>query len=307
MKIWISKNSEVPVREQLIAQITLAIAASDLEAGDKLPSTREIARRFSVHPNTVSSAYQQLVEQKLIRFRKGSGFYIAESAAEHVEVGRRLDELIANLVAEARALGFDESAIIRRLRSLGKRGASARLILVEPDTGLRDILRFELSQSFPDITTASLEELSSGPTQQNVILAAMFDEKPKIESVLKEGQQCVYLKGRSVSMAMSGETRPGADEVIAVLSGWDGFLTFARIMLLAAKVDPGRLVIRSTSDDEWESAARNASIVICDALTAEHLNGRRGVRPFPVISDESIAELRTLLSKSPSQITTLPD
>ena len=295
MKIWISKNSEVPVREQLIAQITLAIAASDFKAGDKLPSTREIARRFNLHPNTVSSAYQQLVEQKLIQFRKGSGFYIAESAAEHVEGVRRLDELISNLLAEARALGFDESEIIRRLRKPPKRSSSGRLMLVEPDNGLREILMFELSEIFQDVATTDFENLSARPIHRDVILAAMFDEKPKIEPLLKDGQRCVYLKGRSVAMAMSGETRPGAHEVIAILSGWDGFLTFARIMLLAAKVDPGRLIVRSTSDDDWEASARTASIVICDTLTARQLDGRDGVRPFQVISDESIAELRTLL------------
>ena len=300
MKIWISKNSEVPVREQLIAQITLAIAASDFAAGDKLPSTREIARRFSLHPNTVGSAYQQLAEQNLVEFRKGSGFYIAESAAEHVEGVRRLDALIDNLLEEARVLGFDESEIIRRLKKPRKALGSGRLMLIEPDSGLRDILMFELSKTFPDVATVDLEGISERPTHQNVILAAMFDEKPKIEPLLKEGQRCVYLKGRSVSMTMSGETRPAADEIIAVLSGWDGFLTFARIMLLAAKVDPGRLVVRSTSDDEWQAAAKGASIVICDTLTAVQLDGRPGVRPFPVISDESITELRTLIFNSQS-------
>src|SRR5688500_12845828 len=66
MKIWIAKNSEVPVREQLITQITLAVAAGDLEIGEKLPSTREIARRCGLHANTVSSAYQKLVDHKVL-------------------------------------------------------------------------------------------------------------------------------------------------------------------------------------------------------------------------------------------------
>ena len=30
MKIWLTKNSEIPVREQIIAQITLGITSGDL-------------------------------------------------------------------------------------------------------------------------------------------------------------------------------------------------------------------------------------------------------------------------------------
>jgi GntR family transcriptional regulator len=48
MQIWLSKGSDVPLREQLTAQIKLAILSQDLKPGQKLPSTREIARRFNI-------------------------------------------------------------------------------------------------------------------------------------------------------------------------------------------------------------------------------------------------------------------
>ena len=54
MQLWLSKNSDVPLREQLTAQIRLAILSHDLKPGQKLPSTRELARRFHIHSNTVS-------------------------------------------------------------------------------------------------------------------------------------------------------------------------------------------------------------------------------------------------------------
>jgi hypothetical protein len=49
MKIWISKGSEVPVQERLTAQIMLAVASGGLRPGQRLPSTRELARRFDIH------------------------------------------------------------------------------------------------------------------------------------------------------------------------------------------------------------------------------------------------------------------
>jgi DNA-binding transcriptional regulator YhcF (GntR family) len=116
MKIWISKNSEVPVREQLITQITLGIAAGDYAIGQKLPSTREVARRCGLHANTVSSAYQQLAKENLLEFRKGSGFYVAESASVHIEGSRKLEDLIASFLESAERLGFTRDEIVTRLR-----------------------------------------------------------------------------------------------------------------------------------------------------------------------------------------------
>src|SRR3954467_303418 len=81
MRFWLARNSEVPIREQLVTQITLGILSGDLPAGHKLPSTRELARRFRVHANTVSAAYRQLEDEGLLESRRGSGVYVTDPAA----------------------------------------------------------------------------------------------------------------------------------------------------------------------------------------------------------------------------------
>ena len=93
MKIWLSKNSEVPVREQLITQITLGIVSGDLPVGERLSSTRELARRFKIHANTVSSVYQNLSAKGLIEFKKGSGFYVCEPKQKDADGDIELDAL----------------------------------------------------------------------------------------------------------------------------------------------------------------------------------------------------------------------
>ncbi|MEO6393118.1 MAG: GntR family transcriptional regulator, partial [Pyrinomonadaceae bacterium] len=60
MKIWLSKSGEVSLREQLAAQIILGVVSGDLAPGQRLPSTRELARRYEIHANTVSAAYRNL-------------------------------------------------------------------------------------------------------------------------------------------------------------------------------------------------------------------------------------------------------
>jgi DNA-binding transcriptional regulator YhcF (GntR family) len=295
VKIWISKNSEVPVRDQLIAQITLAIAASDFVVGEKLPSTREVARRCDIHPNTVSAVYQRLVAQRLLEFRKGSGFYVAERANERIEGNRKLEKLIDELLIAGRELGFDEADIARRIRKQSETRGTSRLIVVESDEALREILVHELTERFPDTRGISFEDFLGKSLPATAVLTAMPDEKPKIDPHLMQGQRCVYLQGRSVSASMTGQVRPGADETVAVVSKWENFLTYARIMLLAADLDPGNLIVRSTIDEGWRNAISHASVIVCDSLTAKSLVGLAGVRPFHIISDPSFAELTALL------------
>jgi hypothetical protein len=221
---------------------------------------------------------------------------VAESAGKRIEGSRRLDELIENFWEAARTLGFSEEEVRKRLKRSRVAKPTDRVLLIESDQGLRDILVHELAMTSVPVQAESFETFSSGQFQKAPLLAAMYDEKPKIDPVLSAGQKCVYLKGRSVSAAMSGEERPSPNDLIAVVSGWPGFLTFARIMLLAAKIDPGNLIVRSTSDDDWERAIRPASLIISDSLTTTYLDGRDGVRSFRVISDESLAELRSALN-----------
>ena len=301
MKIWISKNSEVPVREQLVAQVTLGIASGDLKVGERLPSTREIALRNDVHANTVGAAYQKLVDQKLIEFRQGSGFYVAESASERIEGSRRFDDLLADFLKAAGELGFSDRDVIAQLKKRRPVTPPDGILLVESDRGLREIIVFELSRLGLGIQAISFEEFSTSKHHlASSVIAAMFDEKPKIDPILQNGQKCIYLKGNSVAAAMSGETRPGPDELVAIVSGWDGFLTFARIMLLAAKIDPATIVIRSTTDQGWRTAVKNAAVIVCDSYTASKLDGLAAVRPFRVVSEDSISELNTAVTQAPS-------
>ena len=64
MPILISKESEVPLRQQLAEQIVFRIATGKLHPGESLPSVRELARRLKIHHNTVSEAYQDLIRRK---------------------------------------------------------------------------------------------------------------------------------------------------------------------------------------------------------------------------------------------------
>jgi hypothetical protein len=140
-----------------------------------------------------------------------------------------------------------------------------------------------------------LEDFANDGVSESAIVTALYYERPRIDPMLLNGQKCIYLSGRSAAETMSGQQRPS--DMITVVSGWDGFLTMARIMLLAAKIEPGNLIVRSTKEKGWKSAVKSAATIICDSLTARSLPRSANSRVFHVISDESITELKTAIGR----------
>jgi len=94
MHLWFSRESDISIREQLATQIVLAIVSGELVPGQRLPSTRELGRRFRLHPNTVSAGYRQLERSNWLEFRKGSGVYVSRSQPESKTEHVALDHLI---------------------------------------------------------------------------------------------------------------------------------------------------------------------------------------------------------------------
>lgn len=293
MKIWLSKNSEVPVRDQLSTQIILGVVSGDLAVGERLPSTREISRRFGVHSNTVSHAYQLLVEQGWLEFHQGSGFYVCDGKPKVLE--NSLDKTIAEFLQTAQKQGFSLSEIKTRLLQFFEIQPPENIFVIESDAALREILVEEIKQATGfKVDAASFEEFQKNHHKANSVFVAMFDETAKVRSVISSNKTCIFLKARSVADSMKDEKRPTADDLIAVVSGWEQFLWMAKTMLIAAGIEPESLLIRSTKQPDWKKGLNSATMIICDCLTAENFQNDIRVRRFQLISDESISELKHL-------------
>ncbi len=295
MKIWLSKNSEVSVREQIIAQITLGITSGDLPVGEKLPSTQEIARRFRIHSNTVSNAYRKLAEDGWIEFKKGSGFYVCEVSAKKLQGENVLDLLIADFLKTSQLKGFSKKVIQNRLGKWFSNQSAKQIILIESDEDFRQILIEEIKQKTgSEIIGISLEEFRETFENLNGVFVAMNDEERNIQKILPVDKTCFYLKSRSVPASMAGETRPEREDLIAVVSGWEKFLLLAKTILLAANVESESLILRSTKAENWQNGLKNSTMIICDSLTAKKIFQKEKIRPFYLISDESLTELQNI-------------
>ena len=103
MYISIDENSEEAFYLQIRNQVILAIAMNDLQAGQNLPSVRDMAEKIGINMHTVHKAYGLLREEGYLRLDRRRGAVIAAEIDEFrakVEVTRDLKFLIAQAICK---------------------------------------------------------------------------------------------------------------------------------------------------------------------------------------------------------------
>jgi GntR family transcriptional regulator len=294
MRFWISHASEVPIREQLVTQIVLAILSEDLKTGARLPSTRELGRRFRIHPNTVSAAYKDLEKAGWLELRHGSGVYIREqSEKEPLSPELGLDRLIASVFKSARQSGIPLTAVRKRLRHWLDLQPPDHFLLIEPDVELARIVVAEIQQAvtFP-VLTSDLSACTSPERLKSAIPLAMPSKVVSIRKKLPDGMECIGLRVRSVTDSLVPWMPARKQALVAVVSSWPDFLKRARTMLVAAGFDSDGLLVRDVRENGWEKGLGQAAAVICDSLTAMRMPKHCRSIPFPLLAQASVAELR---------------
>ena len=294
MRLWLSKNSEVPLREQLVTQVKLGIISNDLKAGQRLPSTRELARRYKIHANTVSAAFRELSRAGWVEFRKGSGVYVKTRAAEQaLDGGLQLDQLISTFFRDARRENYSLVAIQSGLRRWLDMQPPDHFLVIEPDAELRAILCAEIEKATgATVVGADLDASTNGEMLTGSVPVAMYRQVEKVRGRLPPETDLIALRSHSVPASMQGQKLPPKDALIGIVSRWPDFLRWARTMLVAAGIAPDALSLRDAREAGWQKGLRSTAFVITDSKMVEAIPAGCSLRVFSIISDESAAELR---------------
>jgi GntR family transcriptional regulator len=80
MILQIQPDGPLPIYEQIVAQVTFAIAAGTLQPGDAIPSVRDLGHDLVVNPNTVMRAYQKLEGDGILAARRGRPMEVTAEA-----------------------------------------------------------------------------------------------------------------------------------------------------------------------------------------------------------------------------------
>ncbi len=292
MQLWFARGSEVSIREQLVTQVILGILGDDLAPGQRLPSTRELARRFHLHPNTVSAGYRQLARDRWVEQRRGSGVFVRANKPEiPLSSEFAMDKMIAILFRSARKEGVSLPALRARLRQWLELQPPDHFLLIEPDEELRRIVMTEMQQAL------SLPVMSSGfedcrKMLEGGIPVALPNRVVGARQALPEGTELLTLRFRSVPSSLGHWLPAPAGALLGVASRWPEFLKLARTMLSAAGFHPDSLVLRDVRKSNWQRGLKATAAVVCDSVTAKQLPAGCRPIPFSLLAESSIDELQ---------------
>lgn len=140
MNINIDKNSKEPAYEQIRRQINDLVRDGLLEAGEKIPSVRELARSLGVSVKTVYSAYEALAAENIIATRHGSGTYITAQPGVALGVNLRTREEMGGPLSELPPMRWEpyffRSEFFQIPRSKSQLGELIKFSVATPDPAL---------------------------------------------------------------------------------------------------------------------------------------------------------------------------
>lgn len=84
----IKPTSDVPIYEQIIRQVKLAVADGTLAGGQMLPSVRQLSKDIALNPNTIARAYRDLQTQEILKPLRGKGMVVRRDAIEVCQAAR---------------------------------------------------------------------------------------------------------------------------------------------------------------------------------------------------------------------------
>ena len=302
MRFWFVHSGDVSLREQICTQVTLGIASGELRPGQRLPSTRELARRFSIHPNTVSAAYQQLQEEGAVERRHGSGMYVREGTTPNLDTASQvLDRMIAGFLTAARGQGFSADAVTERVRRWLEVRPPDHFLLVEPEEERSEIVIAELRSALRLPVRGCTFEEAAGATA--AVAVALPSKAAKAREVLPAHIELITLQVTSVPAEMHPWLNTSADALIGVASRWPEFVKIARTMLIATGFSADAMTERIRTQAGWADGLTSTSAVVCDIVTAQHLPARARAVVFRLVCQATLDELRRLETNITASLT----
>ncbi len=285
MHLWLSPSTEVPLRDQLVRQISLGVLSGEIGPGEKLPSVRAMARRFKLHRNTVNAAYRQLKEEKWVHSRRGSGVYVSSSSFSNCREetsglqSGQLETLMSQLLVYAKRSGVADEELIRLFEKALHR--PQELVFIESDTELARIVVFEIISAGrvpPEVCSYEPDCADLKEKLRGRVAVVMPSKAEVVRSALGPDTPILVLQINPVLSSLAAHLPKSRHHLVAIASHWPRFLEFARVLLISAAFEEDSLVFRQAGTKDWTVGLTEAANVVCDSLTRTELP--KGAKPL---------------------------
>lgn len=120
MRVLIANSSPDPIYEQISKQIKSQIISGDLQAGDPLPSIRNLAKELQISVITTKKAYETLEKEGFLDSVTGRGTFVALQNKEILKEKKMkiVEDKISEAISDAKLLGISLEEINQMLNLL---------------------------------------------------------------------------------------------------------------------------------------------------------------------------------------------
>ena len=203
MQVAVASGAIARNREEILGRLRSRVVSQihreALRTGDRLPSMRELADEWAVHPRFVRAAYERLEREGLVELRPRSGVYVAVSPAGASEGDPQISDWLVELLSRARALGISPVECPERVRQ-ALQGQRLRAACVESNEDQMAWLVYESRADYGldafgvDLDTVDREQLAIRIRAADVVISTAFHGE-LLESVARaEGKPIVLLR-----------------------------------------------------------------------------------------------------------------
>ncbi len=296
LDIHIIKDSDVTIREQLVEQIIFLIATGTLKPGEALPSVRGLARPHKIHHNTISQAYQDLVDRDWLIRRRGSRMVVrSPGEREYPPRIEDLDDLINATIKTAKEKGYSFQQLRQRVEERLMALPPDHLLVVSKDRGLRLLLREELKEklTFP-VESCSTEELSENPDlTMGALVVGPPGSIPKIAPLVPKDRPAIPITFSTVDEHIKTIQELQKPSTIAVVSISQVVLNTAR-GILAPVIGDRHSMREYLLPCENLRRLEVTDLVLCDMIAHRRVRARK-LLPYRLVSPTCLKQLSTAM------------
>jgi DNA-binding transcriptional regulator YhcF (GntR family) len=303
LNLFVNRESDVPIHDQLCAQIGQLVAAGALTAGQRLPSVRALASRLGVHHNTIQAVYQALAAQGVLDVRQGSGVRVGDKVSPESgwRQGVALRALAAQYVTRALAEGHDAPAILAACQDALLPPTVDRLAVVNPHPDLQALYLHELGDQVAlPMQGFTVEEVAAIPAdvQRRTCFLTSTNHAAALQDQLTDDVVPVILTLASIEPMLGRARGLPAGASIAVISDSPRFL-FLVPQFLAGVCDSERIVgIGAAESERWQRGGNLADLIVVDAVHQMPVQQAFGAKvyPFALIAEQTWVDLSRRLA-----------
>lgn len=113
-------NQEKSIYIQIAEMIENDILRDILMEEERVPSTNELAKMYTINPATAAKGINLLVDKGILYKKRGVGMFVENGAKEKIRNGRKAEfyeKFVKSLLEEAGSLGISKSELIHMIES----------------------------------------------------------------------------------------------------------------------------------------------------------------------------------------------